>query len=68
MQSGVELPYQAIRANIGDVIHLVLQLERHEGRRYASELLRLVRFDPQTDRYQFEELYRAEESHGPLLC
>jgi pilus assembly protein CpaF len=67
LQSGVELPYQAIRTNIGDVIHLVLQVERREGRRYASELLRLVRFDPQTDRYQFKELYRAEGSHSPLL-
>ena len=67
LQSGVELPYQVIRANIGDVVHLLLHLERRDGRRHASELLRLVRFDPQTDRYQFEELYRAERSHGPLL-
>jgi len=67
LQCGVELPYQAIRANIGDVVHLVLQLERRDGRRYASELLRLVRFDPRTDQYQFEELYRAEGSHCPLL-
>jgi pilus assembly protein CpaF len=28
LQSGVELPYQIIRTNIGDVVHLVLQLER----------------------------------------
>jgi pilus assembly protein CpaF len=67
LQCGVELPYQAIRANIGDVVHLLLQLERRDGRRFASELLRLVRFDPQTDRYQFEEVYRAEGPHGPLL-
>jgi pilus assembly protein CpaF len=67
LQSGVELPYQVIHANIGDVVHLVLQLERRDGRRYAFELLGLVRFDPLTDRYQFEELYRAEGSHGPLL-
>jgi pilus assembly protein CpaF len=67
LQCGVELPYQAIRANIGDVVHLLLQLERRDGRRFASELLRLVRFDSQTDRYQFEEVYRAEGPHGPLL-
>jgi pilus assembly protein CpaF len=68
LQSGVELPYPVIRTNIGDVVHLVLQLERRDGRRYASELLRLIRFDPLTDRYQFEELYRAEGSHSPLLA
>jgi hypothetical protein len=67
LQSSRELPYQVIRTNIGDVVHLVLQVELREGRRYPSELLRLVRFDPRTDHFQFEELYRAEGSHRPLL-
>lgn len=67
LQSGVELPYPAIRANIGDVVHLVLQLERRDGRRYLAEVLRLTRFDAQTDHYQFEEVYRAEQSCGPLF-
>jgi pilus assembly protein CpaF len=67
LQSGVELPYPAIRTNIGDVVHLVLQLEKRDGRRYLAEVLRLTRFDAQTDQYQFEEVYRAEQSCGPLL-
>src|SRR2546422_4896731 len=33
LQSGVELPYQAIRANIADAVHLVIHLERRHGRR-----------------------------------
>jgi pilus assembly protein CpaF len=51
LQSGVELPYQAIRANICDALHLLIHLERRNGRRAVAEALQLERFDPQTDRY-----------------
>ena len=51
LQSGVELPYQAIRANIGDAVHLLIHLERRNGKRMVAEALRLERFDPQSDRY-----------------
>lgn len=51
LQSGVELPYQAIRANIGDAVHLLIHLERRNGRRQVAEAIRLDRFDAQTDRY-----------------
>src|SRR5579871_4722659 len=51
LESGVELPYQAIRANIGDSLHLLVHLDRRNGRRLVREALRLERFDPQTDRY-----------------
>ncbi|HKE25393.1 MAG TPA: ATPase, T2SS/T4P/T4SS family [Bryobacteraceae bacterium] len=54
LQSGVELPYQAIRANIGDALHLVVHLERRNGRRVVAGALRLSRFDPQADRYVTE--------------
>ena len=56
LQSGVELPYQAIRANIADAVHLVIHLERRHGRRVVAEALRLERFDPQADRYVGEPL------------
>lgn len=51
LQSGVELPYQAIRSNIGDAVHLLIHLERRAGRRIVAEALRLERFDPGLDRY-----------------
>jgi len=51
LQSGVELPYQAIRANIGDAVHLLVHLERRNGRRAVAEALQLERFDAQTDRF-----------------
>jgi pilus assembly protein CpaF len=56
LQSGVELPYQAIRANIADAVDLVIHLERRHGRRVVAEALRLERFDPQADRYVGEPL------------
>jgi pilus assembly protein CpaF len=51
LQSGVELPYPAIRANIGDAVHLLIHLDRRNGRRIVAEALRLERFDPLADRY-----------------
>lgn len=60
LQSGVELPYQAIRANIGDALHLLIHLERRSGRRAVSEALRLERFDPQSDRYLTRPAVAAE--------
>ena len=41
VQSGIVLPYQAVRYQIADAIHLVLHLGRHEGRRLVRELIRI---------------------------
>jgi len=56
LESGVELPYQAIRSNIGDAVHLVIHLKRRDGRRIVSEALWLGRFDHRQDRYVTEPL------------
>ena len=56
LQAGVELPYAAIRQQIGDSIHLVLQLDRRHGVRSASELLRVRRYAVDGDRYETDEL------------
>jgi hypothetical protein len=42
LQAGVELPYQAIRHQVGDSINVVLHLERHRGMRTVSELIRVA--------------------------
>lgn len=57
LQAGVELPYAAIRANIADAIQLLLHIERRHGRRYAAELLRIERYEPSQDRYEFKTLF-----------
>jgi pilus assembly protein CpaF len=56
LQSGVELPYKAIRHQIADSIQLLLHLERRQGQRTATELLRVVGYDQEQDRYLTESL------------
>src|SRR5260221_14788611 len=58
LQSGVELPYQAVRHQIADAIHLVLHLGRRLGMRVTKEVLRVVRYEAADDRYEVERLGR----------
>ncbi len=37
LQSGIELPYTAIRANIAEVLSVIVHIERRHGRRLVSE-------------------------------
>jgi pilus assembly protein CpaF len=56
LQAGVDLPYPAVRHQIAEAIQLVLQLTRHRGVRRVSEGVRLMRYVPETDRYDVETL------------
>jgi pilus assembly protein CpaF len=58
LQSGIDLPYRAIKTNIGDSLDIVVQLERRPGQRFVSEILEIKRYDPDADRYEFLPLYR----------
>jgi pilus assembly protein CpaF len=62
LQSGIELPYKAIRSNIGDAVQLLLHIERRSGRRYIAQLLRLIRYDAGHDKYDFELVYDSRNS------
>lgn len=57
LQSGIELPYQAVRQQIGDSIQFVLHLERCQGRRVVTELLRIERYDASSDSYVLDRVY-----------
>ncbi len=57
LQSGVELPYAAIRHQIADSVHLLLHLERRQGMRLVTQLLRVRQYDSSHDRYQLETLF-----------
>ncbi len=61
VQSGVELPYQAVRYQIADAIDLVLHLRRVNGHREVRELIRVDRYDSERDRYDHEALFCAGE-------
>jgi pilus assembly protein CpaF len=57
LQSGIELPYRAIRSNIGDAVQFLLHIERRSGCRYVAQFLRLIRYDAGQDKYDFESVY-----------
>lgn len=57
LQSGVEMPYAAIKANIADSLNIVIQIERRPGSRFVSEVLELCGFDSAMDRCDFNLVY-----------
>jgi pilus assembly protein CpaF len=60
LQSGVEMPYAAIKANIADSLNVMIQIERRPGLRFVSEVLELSHFDPEADRYEFKPVYSRQ--------
>ena len=65
VQSGVELPYQAVRYQIADAIHLVLHLGRSQGARVVRQLLRITRYEVQRDRYETDVLFECPRTAQP---
>jgi pilus assembly protein CpaF len=61
LQSGVDLPYKAIKTNIGDSVNVVVQLERRPGRRFVSEVVEINRYDPDLDEYDFDAIYQSRQ-------
>ena len=59
LQSGIELPFQAIRSSIADSIHLLVHIERRDGRRFVSQLFEVEGYDPALDRFQFQSHFDA---------
>lgn len=60
VQSGVELPYQAVRYQIADAIDLVLHLGRTKGARVVRQLIRINRYDAERDRYEADVLFSQD--------
>jgi pilus assembly protein CpaF len=62
LQSGVELPYRAIKNNIADSLNILVHLERRPGRRFVSEVAEISAYQPALDRYNLRRLFsRAED-------
>ena len=53
LQSGVDLPYRAIKTNVGDCVDVVVHLERRPGRRFVSEVLEIAGYNPDRDEYSY---------------
>lgn len=49
LQSGIDLPYRAIKTNIADSLNAVVHIERRPGRRYVSEVAEINGYDPDRD-------------------
>ncbi len=63
LQSGVELPYRAIKTNIADSVNAVIQVERRPGRRFVSEVLEINSYDPDADLYDFGAVYQEKREN-----
>jgi len=57
LQSTIELPYKAIKSNIGESINLLLHLERKDGHRQVSELVEVRSYGGEPDQYELATLY-----------
>jgi pilus assembly protein CpaF len=62
LQSGIELPYKAIKASIADSIHLLVHIERQRARRYINEVLAIKSYSPTEDTYQLETIFNRDQS------
>jgi len=60
LQSGIELPYRAIKTNITDSLNVIIQLERRPGQRFVSEALEIKGYNPEQDRYELKPIYTRE--------
>ncbi len=61
LESGVELPYLAIKMNIGDSLNVVVHVERRPGKRFISEVLELHGYDPDNDVFNCSVVYARED-------
>jgi len=61
LQSGVELPYSAIKTNVADSIEVLIHVERRPGKRFISEVLELEGYNPDSDHFAFTVVYTKED-------
>lgn len=62
LQAGIGLPYAAVQDLVGDVIDLVLHVERRKGRRVVAEALRVDAFDGTALRWRCRTLAGGPEA------
>ncbi|MGB7283659.1 MAG: ATPase, T2SS/T4P/T4SS family [Candidatus Acidiferrum sp.] len=62
LQSGVEIPYRAIKTNIADSLNIIVQIERRPGRRFVVEVLEIDHFDVETDKFKLNPTYVRDET------
>src|ERR1700722_17742662 len=58
LQSGIEIPYIAVKTNIAESLDVIVHIERRPGQRRVAEVLALRGFDPDLDKYNFDFVYQ----------
>jgi pilus assembly protein CpaF len=61
LQSGVEIPYRALKTNVGDSVNVVVHLERRPGRRFVSEVIEIHGYDPERDEYDCSVVFESRK-------
>jgi hypothetical protein len=61
LQSGIEMPYRAIKTNIAESLDIIIQIERRPGCRFVSEVLEIQNYNPEYDQYELRNLYRSPD-------
>jgi pilus assembly protein CpaF len=59
LRADVDLPYRAIQSEIGDLVNLGVHIERRDGRRFVSEVLRIDSYDADSNRYNTNVTYQS---------
>ena len=57
LQSGVDLPYRALRTNLAEAIQLLVHIERRQGLRQVTQVFRMRGYDGGRDRYDLEAVF-----------
>jgi Flp pilus assembly CpaF family ATPase len=61
LQSGVEMPYRAIKTNIAESLNILVQIDRRPGTRVVSEVLRINGYAAERDSYEFSQVFSRAE-------
>jgi pilus assembly protein CpaF len=64
LQSGVEIPYRAVKANVGDSVNVVVHLERRPGRRFVSEVIEINGYEPDRDEYNCTVVFECHKEQS----
>jgi len=59
LRADVDLPYRAIQSEIGDLVNLVVHIERRDGRRFLFHVLSIHGYDADSNQYKTSILYEA---------
>jgi pilus assembly protein CpaF len=62
LQSGIDLPYPAIRRLISESIDLVIHLERRRGVRSVSQLIAVMGYQSESDVYEVHAPWRSSDA------